>query len=79
MFSSGSSGVATISDQGGVGTVHTVDLSGALAHINLAGRTQLRVRFTVDDTDENINNWVKFLSADGGDPVDHPKLIVGFE
>ena len=72
-------GAAVIDDAGGSGTVYTVSLDGALAHINDAGRTQLRMYFALDDNDDRGNDYGGFYSANNSDDSRHPKLIVTYQ
>ncbi len=71
-------GVAVIDDLGGSGTVYTVDLGGGLAHINDAGRTQLRMYFALDDNDDRGNDYSGFYPTNNADSSRHPRLIVTY-
>ena len=71
--------VTSIINQGGSGTVYTVDLGGALAQINDAGRTQLRMYFATDDNDDRGTDYAGFYSANNGTTSRHPRLIVTYQ
>jgi PKD repeat protein len=69
--------VAVITNQGGNGTTYTVSLNAeALDHVNDAGRTQLRLYFSLDDNDDRGNDYVGFYSANNNNAARHPKLIL---
>ncbi len=72
--------LATISNQGGLGAVYTVDISlgGAVAHINDAGRTQFRMYFALDDDDDRATDYAGFYSTDNRTSARHPRLIVTY-
>ena len=71
--------VITFSNQGGSGSVYTVDLGSALKDINKVGRTQLRIYFTLDDNDDRSNNYGGFYSANNVNASRHPRLIVTYQ
>ena len=71
--------VTSVLNQGGSGSVYTVDLSGALAHINDVGRTQLRMHFENDDNDDNGNDYGGFYSSNNSNSGRHPRLIVTYQ
>ena len=77
--SASATAAVSIADQGGPGTVYVVDFGDNLAHINKAGRTQLRIYFTRDDDDDRTNDYVGFYPADNGTSARHPKLIVTYQ
>jgi hypothetical protein len=47
----------------------------AFQYIDLAGTTQFRLRFTLDDNDDNGADYVSFFSGDAG-AISRPVLIV---
>ena len=51
--------------------------TGAYPYINVKGRTQLRLRFLLDDNDNNIADILKLYSGDAV-LADRPKLIVRY-
>lgn len=69
---------ATVSNQGGSGTVYTVDLNAAGNFINKAGRTQLRLYFSLDDNDDHGNDIAGFFSANNRNAARHPRLFVTY-
>ncbi len=71
--------VATVNNQGGAGTIFSVNLASGLAQINKTGRTQFRLRFSLDDNDNSSNDVVAFFSSDSPSSSAHPKLIVTFQ
>ena len=59
------------------GWYRSVLYKGAYPYINLTGRTQLRLRFLLDDNDNNIADILKLYSGDAV-LADRPKLIVKY-
>ena len=70
---------AVVSNEGGSGTTYSVDLADALQYVNTAGRTQLRLSFSLDDNDDAGNDFAGFYSADNGTAARHPRLIVEYQ
>jgi hypothetical protein len=70
--------VASFADQGGSGKVYTIDLSSASALVSKTGKTQLRLYFSLDDNDDNGNDFVGFYSSDNGNAARHPTLTVNY-
>lgn len=71
--------VATVTNQGGSGTVYGVDLDAAGGFINKAGKTQLRLYFALDDNDDRSTDIAGFYSADNGNAGHRPRLVVTYE
>jgi hypothetical protein len=69
---------AMVTNQGGNGTLYTVDLSSALTGINKTGRTQMRVYFALDDNDDLGNDYAGFHSANSSNSAYWPRLIVTY-
>ncbi len=55
----------------------TLDASG-LAAIDTSGTTQLRLAFTLDDNDDDGNDYVGFYSADHATASKHPQMVVTY-
>ena len=64
--------VAAIGNQGGAGTVYSVDLAGGLESINKTGRTQLRLRFSVADNDNGSSDQGLFSASESPTPSARP-------
>lgn len=75
----GAAGVVSILNQGGTGVVFSADLTGGLGQVNKGGRTQVRLRFSTPDNDDNLNNIAVFFSSNNSSAVTHPRLIITFE
>jgi hypothetical protein len=73
-------GVATMSDPGGDGLWSEGTLSAAgLAKINLAGVTQLRIRFAVPFDNNNTAEYVNWYSGDASSAEnDRPQLVITY-
>jgi hypothetical protein len=54
-----------------------LDAAG-LAAIDVAGTTQFRVYFEVDDNDDRRSDFMGYYSAEDGDPANHPRLVVEY-
>jgi hypothetical protein len=70
-----------------VGTFGTVPSSGwysvtllnkAYPYINKTGTTQLRLRFKLDDDNDNTANYMKFYSGNYGTATDRPLLVIEY-
>jgi len=70
-----------------VGTFGTVPSSGwysvnllnkAYPYINKTGTTQLRLRFKLDDDNDNIADYMKFFSGNYGTATDRPVLVIQY-
>ncbi len=72
--------VATLSNapSNGDWSEGTLDAAG-LAAIDLAGTTQLRVYFDLDDNDDNGNDYIGYYSGDDGNPGNRPQLVVTYQ
>ena len=67
-------GIATVNNPGGSGTTFTVDLAGAIQHINTRGHTQFRLAFSLDDNDNSSIDSAGFFTSDSPDPLRRPRL-----
>lgn len=70
------SAVATIPNTGAPSV--DFDASGRGA-INDAGRTQIRLRFTLDDDNDNKNDFVGFFGGDTGTAANRPVLEIEYQ
>jgi hypothetical protein len=70
-----------------VGTFGTTPSSGwysvtllntAYPYINLTGTTQFRLRFKLDDNDDNGADYIKFFSGNYGTATDRPVLVIQY-
>lgn len=52
--------------------------SSAFEYINLNGITQIRLRFQLDDNDDQANDYIRFFSGDYGELADRPRLVVEY-
>ncbi len=52
--------------------------AGSLFAINKTGRTQFRLRFTLDDSNDAIKHELRFLSGDYFNAADRPMLIITY-
>lgn len=60
-------------------TWYTANLSSTnLALVNKYGVTQFRLRFNLDDNDDQGSDYMKFFSGDAADEANHPQLIVTY-
>ena len=57
---------------------YALGLSKGNAYINKTGRTQLRLRFTLDDNDNNANDYLNLYSGNIPTAANKPKLIVKY-
>jgi len=73
--------------KGAVGTFGTVPSSGwysvtllntAYPYINLTGTTQFRLRFKLDDDNDNTADYMKFFSGNYGTATDRPVLMIQY-
>ena len=71
-------GIAAMGNQGSTG-VYSADLAGGLDAVNKIGRTQLRLRFSLDDNDNSTNDQGGFTSSESSTVAARPKLIVTFQ
>jgi len=67
------------------GTIQPVLINGfyqtllrpeAFPYIHLAGRTQIRLRFSLDDDDDGVADYVRFYSGNYGDGRYKPVLVI---
>ncbi|HEX5759685.1 MAG TPA: DNRLRE domain-containing protein [Thermoanaerobaculia bacterium] len=56
----------------------TLNAAG-LAAVNKAGKTQVRIRFTSDDNDDNGNDYLGWYSGDNGTAANRPQLVVTYQ
>jgi len=52
--------------------------STAFSYINKTGTTQFRLRFKLDDNNDNLANTMKFFSGNAGTSTDRPLLIINY-
>jgi hypothetical protein len=52
--------------------------NSALQFINLAGVTQLRLGFQIDDNDDRDNDYLKFFSGNANALNDRPQLMIKY-
>jgi hypothetical protein len=52
--------------------------SSAFQYINLKGITQFRLRFQLDDNDDQGNDYLRFYSGDYGGLAERPRLVVEY-
>ena len=72
-------GVATLSSPAADGDWSEATLNAAgLAGLNVAGVTQFRLYFTLDDDDDFANDFVAFRSGDDADVASRPQLVVTY-
>lgn len=72
-------GAATLSEAAADGDWSEGALNAAgLGALNVAGTTQLRVYFDLDDDDDRSDDYVHYFSADHADPASHPQLVVEY-
>ena len=73
------SSVATMSSPASNGDFSEGSFNAAgLAAINLSGRTQTRVSFTLDDNDDGGDDYMGFRSGDDNSAANHPQLVVTY-
>lgn len=56
----------------------TLNAAG-LAAINKTGKTQVRIRFTLDDNDDRGNDYIGYYSGNNATAANHPQLIVTYQ
>ena len=56
----------------------TLDAAG-LAAVNKTGKTQVRIRFTTDDNDDNGDDYMGYYSGDNGTAANRPQLVVTYQ
>ncbi len=57
---------------------YQIDLTAEKDFINPAGRTQMRLSMSLDDNDDQDNDWAGFYSSDNANSSRHPALIVEY-
>lgn len=57
---------------------YTAAVSSGISFVNKTGATQFRLRFTLDDNNDHIANYVTFFSGDWPTAAEHPQLIVQY-
>ena len=60
-----------------VGGGYSLDLSAANLQINALGDTQLRLRFKLDDNNNQVANYLKLYSGNA-DPANQPQLVIEY-
>jgi len=53
-------------------------LNTAYQYINLTGTTQFRLRFKLDDDNDNTADYMKFFSGNYGTATDRPLLVIQY-
>jgi hypothetical protein len=65
-----------------VGGVYSIDLTNGKANINKlstnSGLTQIRLRFALDDNNNNIANYLSLFSGDTVNLADRPQLAITY-
>jgi len=56
----------------------TFNAAGLLA-INKAGKTQVRVAFTLDDNNDRGDDYIGYYSANNATAANHPQLVVTYQ
>ena len=46
--------------------------------VSLTGHTQFRLRFDLDDDDDDVADYLSFYTGDAPTAADRPELIVGY-
>ncbi|HEX9942187.1 MAG TPA: DNRLRE domain-containing protein [Thermoanaerobaculia bacterium] len=59
-------------------SVCTFNAAG-LAAINKAGKTQVRIAFTLDDDNDRGDDYISYTSANNADSASHPQLVVTYQ
>jgi len=76
-----------VANKSAVGTFGTTASSGwysatllntAYPYINLTGTTQFRLRFKLDDDNDNTADYMKFFSGNYGTATDRPVLVIQY-
>jgi hypothetical protein len=77
----------TASSRNAAGTIKNTPASGwysvtfsssIFTYINKAGVTQFRLRFQIDDDDDNVADYLKFYSGNAGTAPNRPQLIIEY-
>ena len=53
--------------------------AAGIAAINKAGKTQVRVAFTLDDNDDNGEDYIGYYSGNNATAANHPQLVVTYQ
>ncbi|HEX6904724.1 MAG TPA: DNRLRE domain-containing protein [Thermoanaerobaculia bacterium] len=53
--------------------------AAGLAALNKAGKTQIRIAFTLDDDNDRADDYVGFYSANNATAANHPQLVVTYQ
>jgi len=53
-------------------------LNTGLAYVNKTGRTQIRLRFTLDDNNNHANDFMNIYSGNASVLADRPRLIIRY-
>jgi hypothetical protein len=78
-FQAASGGIAGILGGTPVNSWHSARFNlTSLPKLNLAGNTQLRLRFSLDDNDDLGLDAIRFLSGNALNPATHPLLLITY-
>jgi len=72
------SAVGTFGTTASSGWYSATLLNGAYPYINLTGTTQFRLRFKLDDDNDNTAGYMKFFSGNYGTAIDRPLLVIQY-
>jgi len=72
------SAVGTFGTTASSGWYSATLLNKAYPYINRTGTTQLRLRFTLDDDNNNTADYMKFFSGNYGTATDRPLLVIQY-
>jgi len=53
-------------------------LNTAYPYINKMGTTQFRLRFKLDDDNDNVADYIRFFSGNYGIATDRPVLVIQY-
>ncbi|HEX3127669.1 MAG TPA: DNRLRE domain-containing protein [Thermoanaerobaculia bacterium] len=56
----------------------TLNAAGRAA-VNKTGKTQVRIQFTLDDNDDNGDDYMGYYSGNNGTATNHPQLVVTYQ
>jgi Leucine-rich repeat (LRR) protein len=79
-WQAGAHQMVTFASPVSVGGWYTFDLTSLGQYINTlftgGGVTQIRLRFKLDDNNDNVANYLNLYSGDATDPANHPSLYI---
>ena len=61
-----------------IGWYSVMLLTTAYPYINKTGTTQFRLRFKLDDDNDNTADYMKFFSGNYGTATDRPVLVIEY-